>query len=112
MIGGLAGGLAALPGPFVFMYLLALGFERDRFVRYSSMFLTVAASLMAITLGGKGMLGWKDALVSVAATLPILAGMWVGGFIRKFVSPDLFRKIILGVIVVSGIHLLATGVHL
>ena len=52
------------------------------------------------------------ALVSVAATLPILAGMWVGGFIRKFVSPDLFRKIILGVIVVSGIHLLATGVHL
>jgi hypothetical protein len=52
VIGGLLGGLAALPGPLVFIYLIALGIERDRFVQYSSMFLAVAASLMAITLGG------------------------------------------------------------
>ncbi len=111
VIGGLAGGLAALPGPFVFMYLLALGIERDRFVQYSSMFLTVAATLMTITLGAKGLLGWNAAMISTLATLPIFAGMWVGGNIRQFVSPELFRKIILGIVVASGLHLIAGGMN-
>src|SRR5205085_2883340 len=76
LVGGVAGGLAALPGPFVFMYLLALGIDRDRFVQYSSMFLTVAATLMTLMLGGKGLLSWNDAAISTLATLPIFAGMW------------------------------------
>lgn len=109
VIGGLLGGLAALPGPLVFIYLIALGIDRDRFVQYSSMFLTVAASLMAITLGGGGLLGWSDALVSAAAALPIFLGMWAGTFMRQFVSPGLFRKLILGVVVLSGLHLSLHG---
>src|SRR4051812_43807776 len=64
LIGGVAGGVAALPGPFVFAYLLALGIKRDQFVQYSSMFLTVAAMLMTITLRGNGLLDGKDALIS------------------------------------------------
>jgi uncharacterized protein len=109
VIGGLAGGLAALPGPFVFMYLLALGMERDRFVQYSSAFLTVAASLMTITLGGIGLFGWSDATISLIATIPILGGMWIGRNIRTLVAPELFRKVILGVVMVSGMHMVAVG---
>jgi uncharacterized membrane protein YfcA len=110
LVGGLAGGLAALPGPFVFMYLLALGINRDRFVQYSSMFLTVAATLMTLTLSGKGMLGWSDAIISTLATLPIFAGMWIGTHVRQFVSADIFRKVILGVVGLSGFHLVASAV--
>jgi uncharacterized membrane protein YfcA len=109
LIGGILGGLAALPGPFVFIYLIALGIKRDQFVQHSSMFLAVAATLMAITLGGGGMMGWSDALISAAASLPIFLGMWVGTFVRQFVSPDLFRKLILGVVVLSGVHLSLNG---
>jgi len=66
VMGGILGGLAALPGPLVFVYLISLGIKRDQFVQYSSMFLVVAATLMAITLGGAGLLGWSDAFVSAA----------------------------------------------
>jgi len=109
LIGGIAGGVAALPGPFVFIYLLALGIKRDQFVQYSSMFLTVAATVMTITLGWKGVLGWSDGLISTVSALPIFLGMWVGSHIRQLVSPELFRKIILGVVMVSGVNLVVNN---
>jgi uncharacterized membrane protein YfcA len=111
LIGGIAGGIAALPGPFVFIYLLALGIKRDQFVQYSSMFLTVAALLMAITLGQMGALGWNDAIISTVSALPIFLGMWVGSHIRQLVSPELFRKVILGVVMVSGVNLIMNGMY-
>ena len=110
-LGGLAGGLAALPGPFVFVYLLALGLKRDQFVQYSSMFLVLAAAVMTVFLGGRGVMDWSDAAISTLATLPIFVGMWGGAFVRQFVSPELFRKLILIVIAISGSHLLLAGIH-
>lgn len=111
VLGGLAGGLAALPGPFVFVYLLALGLKRDRFVQYSSMFLVLSAAVMTIFLGGRGVMDWSDAAMSTLATLPIFVGMWGGTFVRQFVSQELFRKLILIVVAVSGSHLLLGGIH-
>lgn len=104
-VGGVLGGLAALPGPLVFVYLIALGIQRDQFVQHSSMFLVVAATLMAIVLGGDGLLAWSDALVSSAATLPVLLGMWAGTRTRQLVSTDLFRKLVLAAVMLSGLHL-------
>jgi uncharacterized membrane protein YfcA len=109
IVGGILGGLAALPGPFVFIYLIALGIKRDQFVQHSSMFLVVAATLMAIALGGGGLMGWSDALISAAASLPVFLGMWAGTYVRQFVSPELFRKLILGVVMLSGAHLSLHG---
>jgi uncharacterized membrane protein YfcA len=109
LIGGVLGGLAALPGPLVFVYLLALGINREQFIQYSSAFLTVAATLLAIALGGMGALSWTDALISTLCVLPIFAGMWFGTKIRQFVSVELFRRLILGVVMVSGIHLVLQG---
>ncbi len=105
LVGGVLGGLAALPGPLVFVYLLALGIERDRFVQYSSAFLTVAATLLAVSLGGMGALSWTDTLVSTLSVLPILAGMWFGAKVRHFVSIELFRRMVLAAVMLSGVHL-------
>jgi uncharacterized membrane protein YfcA len=110
LVGGILGGLAALPGPFVFVYILALGISKDRFVQYSSMFLVVAATLMTVTLGGIGALGWRDAIISSCASLPILAGMQLGTQLRALVSPVLFRRLILCVVMLSGIQLVSGSV--
>jgi hypothetical protein len=104
-VGGVLGGLAALPGPFVFIYILALGISKDRFIQYSSMFLVVAATLMTITLGGMGTIGLSDALLSTLAVIPVLIGMKLGAGLRDFLSPAVFRKVILCVVMLSGINL-------
>jgi uncharacterized protein len=111
LVGGLAGGLAALPGPFVFVYLLALGLKRDQFVQYSSMFLVISAAVMAVFLHGKGVMGWQDTVISALATLPIFVGMWAGSFVRNYVPQDVFRKLILLVVAVSGSQMLMALVH-
>jgi len=111
VVGGLAGGLAALPGPFVFIYLLALGLKRDQFVQYSSMFLVIFAAVMTAFLHGRGVMGWHEAVISTLATLPIFAGMWAGAFARQYVSPDLFRKLILIVVAISGSQMLLMGIR-
>jgi uncharacterized membrane protein YfcA len=103
-------GLAALAGPFVFVYLLALGLKRDQFVQYSSMFLVISATVMTAFLLGRGVMGWSDAVISTLATVPIFAGMWVGAGVRQYVSPELFKKLILIVIAVSGSQMLV-GIH-
>jgi len=111
IIGGLTGGLAASPGPFVFLYLIALGIERDRFVQYASMFLIVAATLMTLTLGGEGLLTRSDAVVSAIASAPIFAGMWVGRRVRHLLSQELFRKLIIGLVVTSGLLLVTDNLR-
>jgi uncharacterized membrane protein YfcA len=110
LVGGILGGLAALAGPFVFIYILALGLSKDRFVQYSSMFLVVASTLLALTLHGFGALGWSDALVSTCAVIPIMVGMRLGTQLRAFVSPPMFRRLILLVVMVSGMHLVAGSI--
>jgi uncharacterized membrane protein YfcA len=111
VVGGLAGGLAALPGPFVFVYLLALGLKRDQFVQYSSMFLVISAAVMTLFLHSRGVMDRGDAAISTLATLPIFVGMWAGAFVRQFVSPELFRKLILIVVAISGSQMLLLSIH-
>jgi len=108
--GGILGGLAALAGPFVLVYILALGLSKDRFVQYSSMFLVVSSTLITLSLGGMGALGWAGFLGSSLAVIPILLGMKLGTGLRTFVSPPVFRKLILTVLLITGLHMTAGSV--
>jgi uncharacterized membrane protein YfcA len=49
-------------------------------------------------------------VISTLATVPIFAGMWVGAGVRQYVSPELFEKLILIVVAVSGSQMLV-GIH-
>jgi uncharacterized membrane protein YfcA len=35
--------------------------------------------------------------------------MWLGARLRQFVPPEKFRKVILGVVIVSGVNLMIQG---
>jgi uncharacterized membrane protein YfcA len=56
-------------------------------------------------------MGWNDAVISTVATLPIFAGMWAGTSVRNCVSQDLFRKLIVIVVAISGAQILTGFVH-
>ncbi len=100
--GGMLGGLAGQPGPIVFLYLLSRGVSGGRFVQYSSMYVALASVALTLALGRAGAIGLEGAAVSAICTIPILLGMWVGQRVREVVSAGLFRKLVLGMVVLGG----------
>lgn len=109
---GALGGLAGQAGPTVFLYLLARGFNGDRFVQYSSMYIVLASVALTLALGRAGALGLDGVLVSAVYTIPILFGMWVGQRLREVVSAGLFRKLVLGMIILAGLNMSQSAVAL
>jgi uncharacterized protein len=81
-IGGILGGIAAMPGPLVFIFLLAKGLRGKAFTKEASLYLVVSAGLLAILLTASRQFSWLDVSVSTAAMLPVVLGMSVGRHIR------------------------------
>ena len=48
--GGILGGVAAMPGPLIFIFLLAKGLRGKAFTKEASLYLVVSAGLLAVLL--------------------------------------------------------------
>jgi uncharacterized membrane protein YfcA len=107
--GGFLGGIAAMPGPLVFIFLLAKGLRGKAFTKEASLYLVVSAALLAILLTASRQFSWLDVSVSTAAMLPIVLGMWVGQHMRDKIAPETFKKLVLIAVVAAGVELLRLG---
>jgi len=74
--------IAAMSGPLVFIFLLAKGLSGKPFTKEASLYLVVSSGLLAILLTASRQFNWLDVLVSTAATLPVVLGMYVGQQMR------------------------------
>lgn len=107
--GGILGGLAAMAGPLVFIFLLAKGLRGKAFTKEASLYLVVSAGVLAILLAASREFSWLDVAVSTAATLPVVLGMYVGQHVRDKIAPDTFRKLVLIAVIAAGAELLRHG---
>src|SRR4051812_2200982 len=107
--GGILGGVAAMSGPLVFIFLLAKGLRGQAFTKEASLYLVASAGLLAILLTASREFSWRDALVSTTATLPVILGMYVGQRIRDKIAPETFRKLVLIAVIAAGAELLRHG---
>jgi uncharacterized protein len=107
--GGILGGIAAMPGPLVFIFLLAKGLRGKAFTKEASLYLVVSAGLLAILLTASRQFSWLDVSVSTAATLPVVLGMYVGQQMRDRIAPETFRKLVLIAVIAAGAELLRHG---
>ena len=104
--GGVLGGLAAMPGPLVFTFLLAKGLRGRTFTKEASMFLVVSALLLAGTLTWSQRFATWDLLISAAAVAPVGVGMLIGQRLRDNVPALMFRRLVLIVVLASGLELI------
>jgi uncharacterized membrane protein YfcA len=104
-LGGVLGGLAAMPGPVVFVYLLAKGLRGRDFTKEASMFLVLSAALLAVILTSSHAFGWSDLGLSTAALAPVAVGMVVGQKVRDTMPGQAFKKTVLVVVLLSGADL-------
>jgi uncharacterized protein len=107
--GGILGGVAAMPGPLVFIFLLAKGLRGQAFTKEASLYLVVSAGLLAILLTASSAFSWLDVSISAAAMLPITLGMHVGKHMRDKIEPETFERLVLIAVIAAGAELLRHG---
>ena len=108
--GGLLGGIAALSGPPVLIFLLAKGLSGKAFTKEASMFLVVSSVLLASALTSSPQFDWRDVLISTLATAPVAAGMLIGQKMRDAIPADAFKKLVVLAVLLSGAQLIWKGV--
>jgi uncharacterized protein len=107
--GGILGGIAAMAGPLVFIFLLAKGLRGKAFTKEASLYLVVSSGLLAILLTASPAFSWRDIAVSTAAMVPVVLGMSVGQQLRDKIAPGTFRTLVLIAVIAAGAELVRHG---
>ena len=107
--GGILGGIAAMPGPLVFIFMLAKGLRGQAFTKEASLYLVVSAGVLAILLTASRQFSWLDVAISTAAMVPIVLGMYVGQQLRDKIAPEMFKTLVLIAVIAAGAELLRVG---
>jgi uncharacterized membrane protein YfcA len=105
-LGGVFGGLAALSGPIVFIYLLATARDKNLFVKHASLYLVFASAVLLLVMSSYAHITLADAGVSLVSVLPVMVGMAVGAKIRPHVPIKFFRLLILLAVFASAVDLI------
>jgi uncharacterized protein len=106
-LNGVLGGLTGLSGPIITMWCQLRGFPKD-FQRgiYQPVILS-AFVLTAISLGIAGAITAELARLYLLGLLPLAAGMWLGLKLYNHLDEATFRKVILVLLLLSGLVLIA-----
>lgn len=106
-----AGGiLFGMVGNFIvpgILYLQALGLRRDVFVQALGVTFVVISSSLGVSLSSADILTGDLALLGAASVPMAFSGMAVGRRLRRYVPEELFRKIFLVALLLTGLSMLA-----
>lgn len=106
---GFIGGMSTLYGPVLIVYLIGLGVQRDAFVKCISLLYLVAAVCLLVGGVSQNVAGPFELAMSTLGLVPVYAGMRIGQAVRKRIDPDLFRKLVLGFLLITGVNMIRQG---
>ena len=95
LVGILTGLLTGATGVFAVPavpYLSALGFSKEELIQALGLSFTVSTVALALALGASGSFSRSLFLVSLAAVVPALAGMFAGQAVRDRIAQATFRR--------------------
>jgi uncharacterized membrane protein YfcA len=107
LIGGVAGGATsffAFPG---LQALLAMRLKPEEFIFAASIIFLSGILVLGSGLSALGVLGWREALASVAMLVPALLGQAAGRRLQRRLPTALFRRVVLVVMALAGAVLIA-----
>ena len=104
--GGLLGGFAGLSGPLPLIWLQMRGLPADEQRAVYQPFNLTILTLAAVGMGLAGQIT-REVLLVACVCLPVtLGGAWLGTHTYGRISPAAFRRVVLGLLLVSGVVLL------
>jgi len=105
-IGGFFGGISTIWGPPITMYLVALKLEKEEMIRTIGLIWLCASVPMVISYIAYDILNEATWKISAVASLPAVAGFYLGSWVRQFIGQNLFRTAILFFLILIGLNLL------
>jgi uncharacterized membrane protein YfcA len=109
VLGGLLGGATTISGPFIASYTHALKLSKQEFVFFLSLLYLVGATMQVVSYAMLGLFDGPTVAVGLASLIPNLLGVWLGLRIQTRIDQQLFRKLVVVVIGVSGASLVLRG---
>jgi uncharacterized membrane protein YfcA len=106
---GIIGGMTTFFGPVIAGYIVGLQLGRDVFVKSIAIVYVLAASFLMF---GGIVHGYATPLLltlSCVGMIPVYLGMRIGMRIRHRCDPDVFRKLVLGAVWLTGVNLVRLG---
>ena len=100
------GGLSAVWAPPIFIYLASRGVDKDEFMRASGLLIFVGSVPLCVGYAQQGLLTGPLSLASAVMIVPSIAGYTVGELLRRRVSQEGFRIVLLTVFAALGLNLL------
>jgi len=108
VISGFVAGLVGVPIVPLMPYLHALNIKPSEIVQTLGIVLCATSLTLAASLLSFGLLDGQRAVVSAAACVPALGGMWVGQRIRRRLSVDQFRSAVFWALMATGLYTFVT----
>lgn len=105
-VSGILGGVSSLTGPIIITYLVSLRLPRDVFVGTISVIYLAGALPLYGSMVAHGRVGPTEAVLSVAALLPMAVGLFIGKRVRHRLSEVWFRRLLFGFLVLIAVLLL------
>ena len=109
---GILGGFSMLFGPPILAYLISMDLEKEFFIRTISTIYFIGGVTFYGSLLYHGLGAIDDLYLSAFLVLPTIVGQFIGTKIRSKLSNEIFKKLILVILIVVGISLLLKNINL
>jgi uncharacterized protein len=109
-VSGFVAGVVGVPIIPLMPYLQGLDIRASELVQTLGVVLCATSFMLAFSLLSFGLLDGPRAVVSAAAVVPALAGMWVGQRVRLRLSVEQFRLAVFWALLLTGVYTFASRV--
>jgi len=109
LLAGFLGGLTAVFGPPLALYLVALDLGKARYIAAMGAIWLTGSSFQVLAFSSVRLVTPSSALVALVALLPLYAGLRLGRVVRNRVDERVFRRIVAVALLISGLNLLWRG---
>jgi uncharacterized protein len=107
LLGGLLGGSTSIFAPAIASYLHALRLNQREFVFFVTLLFMIGGAVQVTSYVQLGLYDARLLLIILASCAPNVLGLLAGIRLQDRIDPGLFRRLVLGVIFLSGLNLLA-----
>jgi uncharacterized membrane protein YfcA len=112
LAGGALGGSTGIPGPPVILFFANQEMGKQTFRANLVLYFTCVGLVAVLSLIAGGLIT-EEVLVGWAGLLPAVAlGTWLGVWLARRTDQSLFRQITLGVLILTGVAAMASGLNL